>query len=75
MPQDNLALDLATSQYVHIAAFLISHPAFVVFLLLWHDLSKLGRKRFIWLKFPHHSPLLKEVRTRTQAGREPRVRS
>lgn len=32
-----------------------------------HDQSKLGRKGFIWLTLPHHSPSRKEVRTGTQA--------
>ena len=37
--------------------------------------SKLGRKGFIWFTLPYFSSSLGEVRTRTQAGREPGSRS
>ena len=33
--------------------------------------KQLGRKGFIWLPFPDHSPSLKEVRIGTQTGLEP----
>ena len=40
-----------------------------------HDQSSLGREGFVWLMLPHHSSSLKEVRTGTQAGQEPKGRS
>lgn len=35
----------------------------------------LERKGFIWLRFPHHHPLLKTVRAGVQTGQEPGDRS
>jgi hypothetical protein len=41
-----------------------------------HDQRRnMGRKRFIWLTFVHHSLLSKEVRAGTHAGQEPGDRS
>jgi hypothetical protein len=36
-----------------------------------HDQSNLGRKGLIWLTLPHHCSSFKEVRTGTQAYRNP----
>ena len=40
-----------------------------------HDQGQIREKVFIWLTPSHHDPLLKAVRTGTQAGQEPKCRS
>lgn len=40
-----------------------------------HDQRDLWRKGFSWLKLPHYSSSLKEVRTGTQTGQDPGGRS
>jgi hypothetical protein len=44
-------------------------------LLWWNTVTKLRMKGFIGLKLPTHNSSLKEVRTETQAGKEPGGRS
>jgi len=47
-------------------------------LLLWLNTmtkDRLGKKGFTWLTLPHCSVSLKEIRTGSQAGQEPRGRS
>ena len=40
-----------------------------------HDQEEDGEEGFVWLTLPHQSPSSKEVRTGTQAGKEPGGRS
>jgi hypothetical protein len=40
-----------------------------------HDQRNLGRKGFTWLALPHHCSSSMEVRTGTQTGQEPGVKS
>jgi hypothetical protein len=48
----------------------------VIFVVIKHcDQSNLGRKGFIWLICPHHCLSPREVRIRTQTGKEPESRS